>query len=138
FVRYRDTQRKKHTPGAWVVYFSLVALPIFGLFQALIPAEDGGRRRYTFILMAVYVACGLGLLLTTCFLGLRRYLRQRQLEMPAAMTGAWLTGGGGLVLALLVLGMFLPRPYPEYPIFDLYGAGSAKRKASNYAMKGGA
>src|SRR5262249_20280315 len=85
FVRYRDAQRKKHTPGTWVIYFSLAALPIFGLFQALIPAEEGGRRRYTFLLMAVYVASGLGLLLTTCFLGLRRYLRQRNLRMPAQM-----------------------------------------------------
>ena len=31
---------------------------------------------------------GLALLLTTSFLGLRRYLRQRQLEMPADMAAA--------------------------------------------------
>jgi hypothetical protein len=138
YQRYREQRDKKRTLGVWVVYFSLAALPIFGLGQSLIPLTAPERRQFAFWLILAYCACGLGLLLTTCFLGLRRYLRQRQLQMPAAMTGAWLTGGGGLVLVLLVLGMFLPRPYPEYPIFDIYGAGSAKRKASNYAMKGGA
>src|SRR5215831_9455839 len=110
FVRYRDAQRKKHAPGTWVVYFSLAALPLFGLGQSLIPAEEEGRRRYTFLLMAVYVASGLGLLLTTCFLGLRRYLRQRNLKMPAKMVGSWLTLGGGLIAVLLVIGAVLPRP----------------------------
>src|SRR5205823_863012 len=92
--RHRDRRKKKRTPGVWVVYFSLAALPLFGLGQSLIPPEEDGRRRYTFWLLTVYVASGLGLLLTTCFLGLRRYLRQRRLKMPAAMTGTWLTVGG--------------------------------------------
>ena len=83
--------------GGWVIYFSLAALPLFGLGEALIPAEETGRRQYAFWLMSLYVGCGLGLLLTTCFLGLRRYLRQRRLQMPAAMTGVWLTAGGGLI-----------------------------------------
>src|SRR5207253_6550206 len=135
FVRYRDTQRKKHTPGAWVVYFSLVALPIFGLFQALIPAEDGGRRRYTFILMAVYVGSGLGLLLTTCFLGLRRYLRQRNLKMPAAMAGVWVLLGGALIGAFLLIGALLPRPGAPVPLLEWTGLTSSQsRKASAQAQ----
>src|SRR5262249_25994962 len=43
FRRYRDAERKKHTPGTWVVYFSLAALPLFGLLQALIPSEETER-----------------------------------------------------------------------------------------------
>ena len=38
---------------------------------------------------------------STSFLGLRRYLRQRRLEMPAAMAGVWLTTGAVLIVALL-------------------------------------
>jgi hypothetical protein len=134
FVRYRDAQRKQHTPGAWVIYFSLVALPIFGLFQALIPAEDEARRGYTFVLMAIYVASGLGLLLTTCFLGLRRYLRQRQLRMPAKMVGSWLALGGGLIAVLLVVGAILPRPNSETPLVDIDPLGSKKRKANEQSF----
>jgi hypothetical protein len=134
FVRYRDAQRKKHAPGTWVVYFSLAALPIFGLGQSLIPAEEEGRRRYTFLLMAVYVASGLGLLLTTCFLGLRRYLRQRNLKMPAKMVGSWLTLGGGLIAVLLLLGAVLPRPNSETSLVDLTPLGSKKRNASKQSF----
>jgi hypothetical protein len=135
--RYREARKKKRTLGVWVVYFSLAALPIFGLGQSLIPLTAPERRGFTFWLMTVYVACGLGLLLTTCFLGLRRYLRQKRLQMPATMTGVWLTSGATLVVALLVLGALLPRPHAEYGLRDLVDpVGSAKRKASKMALKG--
>ena len=49
-------------------------------------------------------ASGLGLLLTTTLLGLRRYLRQRKLQMPGAMTGLWLGIGGALIAGFLPLG----------------------------------
>ena len=115
--RYREERQKKRTLGVWVVYFSLAVLPLFGLGQALIDAADEERRRTSFWLMIVYVGCGLGLLLTTCFLSLRRYLRQRKLQMPAAMTGVWLTVGGLLIAALLGIGAVLPRPDAEYALF---------------------
>src|SRR5262249_40776870 len=101
--QYREEQRRKpHTPGVWVVSFSLAALPLFGLGQALLPVEAVDRRRYAFWMLGIYTASGLGLLLTTCYLGLRRYLRQRKLKMPVAMTSMWLTLGGGLIAAMLV------------------------------------
>jgi hypothetical protein len=134
FVHYRDAQRKRHTPGAWVIYFSLPALAMFGLFQALIPAEDEPRRRYTFLMMAVYIASGLGLLLTTCFLGLRRYLRQRKLRMPAKMVGSWLLSGGALIAVLLIVGAVLPRPNSETPLVDIDPLGSRKRKANDQSF----
>lgn len=135
--RYREERNKKRTLGVWIVYFSLAALPLFGLGQALIPPEDLERRNTSFWLMVVYVACGLSLLLTTCFLSLRRYLRQRRLQMPKAMTGVWLTVGGMLIAALLLLGALLPRPNAEYSLFSLSAAKSPQRGASKYAMKGG-
>jgi hypothetical protein len=137
YRRHRAEQAKKpHTPGLWVVYFSLAALPLFGLGQALIPAEAEDRRRYAFWLMVVYVGSGLGLLLATCFLGLRRYLRQRKMQMPAAMTGMWLTVGGGLIAAFLVVGALLPRPNAEVSVLELTPIGAKKRDASSYAMRG--
>jgi hypothetical protein len=135
YQRYREGRGKKRALGVWVVYFSLAALPIFGLGQSLIPGEDGAARRYVFWLMTVYVGCGLGLLLMTCFLGLRRYLRQRKLSMPAAMTGVWLSVGGTLTVLLLLAGAFLPRPSAEYPLFDFSPVGAEKRSASDYAVK---
>jgi hypothetical protein len=133
---FSEKARKGRTLGVWVVYFSLAALPIFGLGQALLPLTSPERRVWAFQLMAVYLACGIGLLLTTCFLGLRRYLRQRRLQMPAAMTAAWLTTGGGMLAGLIVVAALLPRPYSENALVSDWQAGSKKREASNFSPKG--
>jgi hypothetical protein len=119
----------------WVVYFSLAALPLFGLGQSLIPAGDLAQRRYTLWLMVCYVGSGLGLLLTTSFLGLRRYLRQRKLNMPRAMAGVWLVTGGVVIVGLLAGGAVLPRPHAEYPLVNVGKFGSAEREASEYAVR---
>jgi hypothetical protein len=138
YQRYREERRRRpRTPGVWVVYFSLAALPLYGLGQSLIPPEDTARRRYVFWLMTIYVASGLGLLLTTCFLGLRRYLRQRKATMPKAMTGVWLLTGVTFILLFLVLGVVLPRPSPEYALVKLpWQPNSQKREASRSAVRG--
>jgi hypothetical protein len=137
FRKFREERKKKRTLGVWVVYFSLAALPLFGLGQALIPVTSVERRWFAFQLMMIYVGCGLGLLLTTCFLGLRRYLRQRRLQMPAAMTGTWLAMGGGLIVVLLLVGALIPRPHAEYSLTDVLDrVGATKRKASRVAFKG--
>ena len=135
YDRYQEEQRRKpHKPGVWVVYFSLAALPLYGLGQTLIPPDQEARRQYAFWMMVIYVGSGLGLLMTTTFLGLRRYLRQRNLQMPMAMTGMWLSVGGIVIVVLLVAGALLPRPQPEYSIMDLVGSGSANREASKHAV----
>jgi hypothetical protein len=136
FKRYRaEAGKRPHAPGVWVVYFSLAALPLFGLGQSLIPLTDAARRRYVFWLMVIYVASGLGLLLTTSFLNLRRYLRQRNLKMPVAMTGVWLTGGVLIIAVLLTLGALIPRPSAEYPLVDLGATfGVQDRKSSRLAQ----
>jgi hypothetical protein len=125
--------KKPHTPGLTVVYFSLAALPIFGLGQALIPVEDAARRGFTFRLAAVYVGTGLGLLLTTSFLGLRRYLRQRKMKMPVSMTATWMGLGAVLIVAFVVVGALLPRPFSETPIWNPTRAITQERSASDYA-----
>src|SRR5262245_18343297 len=84
--------------------------------------------------MAVYVASGLALLVTTSLLGLRRYLRQRKVKIPAALTASWLGLGGVLILVFLVLGTFQPRPHSEVPWFGLERAGKSEREASKYAQ----
>ena len=84
------------SPGRWVVYFSLAALPLFGIGQVLLPGDAAGSRRLGLAFLVVYMAAALGLLITTSFLGLRRYLRQRYLRMPASIAFAWVKFGGGI------------------------------------------
>ncbi len=132
--RYVEKSRRPHAPGVWVVYFSLAALPLFGIGQWFIPAADVAGRRYAFWLLAIYVAAGLGLLLTTSFLGLRRYLRQRRIEMPTLMANLWLTTGAMVIALLLVLAALLPRPDAEYAISELpFSVGSPDSSSSHHA-----
>ncbi|HVU90317.1 MAG TPA: DUF4129 domain-containing protein [Pirellulales bacterium] len=131
FAWWQSSASRKAPPGLTVVYFSLAALPIFGLGQQFIATED---RLYAFQCLFVYVASALGLLVTTSFLGLRRYLRQRRLEMPVEMAGTWLAVGAAMVGIVLILAVLIPRPQPEYAISSLTGMlSSPEREASRYA-----
>jgi hypothetical protein len=109
---------RPHTPGRWVIYFCLAAVPLFGLGGWLLP-PDPARRAWAMQLLVVYTACGLGLLLSTSFLGLRRYLRQRQVIMPPEMTAIWLAAGSLTIVATLLIAAVLPRPRPEVSVLRL-------------------
>jgi len=75
-------------------------------------------------------------LLTTSFLGLRRYLRRRQLQMPAPVTSGWLTFGVILIAALILIGALMPRPSAEYRgVLEWIGLVSPERSASEQAQK---
>jgi hypothetical protein len=142
FLRNRSETKGKgqpHAPGLWVVFFSLAALPLFGFGQALLPESDPAGRRYGFQLLVIYVASALGLLLTTSFLGLRRYLRQRHLQMPAAMAGAWVGLGTTLTVVTLFFCILLPRPDAAYSLPALVPRiVSVIQRASDYAfIRGG-
>ena len=117
--RFREYRNRPHAPGVWVIYISLAALPLFGLGQRFIPAANIDSRRYAFWMLCAFVASALGLLLNSSFLALRRYLRQRHLEMPVQMAGVWLGTGLAMILVLLLLSAALPRPHPEYSITQL-------------------
>lgn len=108
-----------HSPGMWVIYFSLAALPIFGLGQHFISKADLAERNDAFVFVFVYVIAALGLLLSSSFLNLRRYLRQRSLRMPASMAAGWV--GRGVVLAAAVAGLaiLLPRPQATYSLTSM-------------------
>ncbi len=126
---------RPHSGGVWVVYFSLAALPLFGIGQRFLPANDLARRRYAFLLLCVYVGSALGLLLTTSFLGLRRYLRRRRLQMPAAMAGVWVLTGCLLIAAILGFAALLPRPNPEYALAETpWKWSSEERSAARRAL----
>ena len=127
-----------HPPGHWVVWFSLAALPLFGLGQMLLPRGDQAARSAGFTYLFVYVSAALGLLLTTSFLGLRRYLRQRYLAMPGLMAFGWLRFGGGLAVLVLAGALLLPRPGATAAWQTLgYQVNYQLHQASEYAARFG-
>ncbi|MGD0383137.1 MAG: hypothetical protein ABSA77_06440 [Thermoguttaceae bacterium] len=46
--RFIDRRRRPHAPGVWVIYFSLAALPLFGVGQLFIPVADLSARQNAF------------------------------------------------------------------------------------------
>jgi hypothetical protein len=133
--RLFEPDRRPHAPGVWVVYFSLAALPLFGIGGWFVPSSDPVRRARVFGLLVIYVASGMGLLLATSFLGLRKYLRQRKLQMPMEMTSTWIIAGLVLIIGVLLAATILPRPSREYSLSQLpVTISSAARRASRLAF----
>ncbi len=104
----KKKNKKRHNPGVWVLYFSLLAFPLFGLGQLTIP--DDASRSTAFYLLVGYLGCALALLSTTSFISTRRYLRHRGASMPAEMSRSWLGYAGVGIVALLVICLLLPLP----------------------------
>ena len=110
FQKMIKPARIRRPPGGVVVLFCLVTLPLFGLGQALIPVSEPERRWRSLLLLMGYLGSGFLLLLTCCFLGLRRYVARRGISMPPSMAAAWL-GTGSLVVGIVLLGaLLIPRP----------------------------
>jgi hypothetical protein len=123
-------------PGVWVIYYSLAALPIFGLGQTLLPSGDLAARHQGFIYLFFYLAAALGLLVTTSFLGLRRYLRQRHLVMPGNIAFGWVQFGIVGAAIVLCLSLLLPRPGSGETWGTLrYHVDYQLRRASEFAAR---
>ena len=132
YQQYRDWRKKKpHTPGVWVLYFALAAIPLYGLGQAMIPGDDAARRGNTFWQMATYIAAALGLLMTTTMLGLKRYLEARNASIPTPLTVAWLGLGGMLVVLFIGVAAILPRPHSETPLYSFDNGKKGKKASQN-------
>ena len=110
--------RKTSQPGRTVMYLALGALPLFGLGQFFLRNNNASWASAKYLL-AFYLFASLSLLVTTSFVGLRRYLRQRKVEMPADVTIAWLSAGLVLIAAVLTIAYFAPMPGRALAAFDL-------------------
>ena len=127
-----DELRKKipHRPGSVIVWFSLIVLPILGVLQGILPKAtvgadgvmSGGGERLTILQCTiVYVIAAMGLLLSTSFIGLRRYLRFRHIDMPPVVVRRWFGFGGVLLFVLAIGTLAIPRPAAEYSLAQAPG-----------------
>lgn len=119
---------KNTTPGLWGFYLALAAFPIFGFGQWFVSPNTSGFS--IFFLFAVYLTSGLGLLMVTSLLGLKRYVNKRGITIPDAIALNWLFVGTVFLLGLLLLISFLPRPDLSSTMNDyLVLLGNAKETA---------
>lgn len=113
---FRRGKGKGHAPGKWLVWFSIFALPAFGFGHSLLADDREAAKAFGFQMLCLYVVMALCLLMTTSFLGLRRYLRQRYLRMPLSVTGLWMIMGSIIALVILGVALLLPRPNASYDV----------------------
>ncbi len=109
---------RENQPGRTVMYLALAALPLFGLGQFFLRQDAETWRRAQWLL-GLYLFASLSLLVTTSFLGLRRYLRQRRVDMPADVSVAWLAGGLVMIAAILLVAYLAPLPGQAIASFQL-------------------
>lgn len=115
----RAEAQEVHSPGLWVLYFSIGAIPLFGLGELLLDRGDASGKRFCFVMLLGYMLAALALLLLTSFLGLRRYLRQRTVIMPPVLAGSWIITGASIITVILTATLLLPRPNTPYSVAHL-------------------
>ncbi len=108
-----------HNPWVWVVYFALLAIPIFGLGQLVRHSDGYASKSAGFWLLFGYLAFALALLVVTNFLSLRRYLRKRRVQMTRQLAATWLSFGLIGLMGMLVMLMLLPLPGRTFGLFGL-------------------
>ena len=128
-----DKARRPHAPGVWLIDFTVGSLPVYAIGQWLAPGVAEDRLGWTFVYFLAYIASGMGLLLATSFLNLRRYLRRRKLKMPAAMTATWLTTGALMIAGLTAVAALLPIPLASVRQ-GVFARGTSDLRASKYAV----
>lgn len=132
---FRSKGERKNTPGIWVFYFSMAALPIFGIGQWFVKANSQGGYGWVVFLFGVYLAAGLALMMTTSLLGLQRYLRKRDTYMPPEIARTWLAMGIVVAIVVLAFVMVFPRPNASQALEQtLSWFSSPVKKSSEFAQ----
>ena len=113
----KSASKRKHNPGVWVLYFALVALPLFGLGQLVIQSDVD--RRWAFTYLFFYLLNSLFLLVLISLLSLRKYLRERGVPMETSFAVRWLVIGMTSVFVILMVLSLLPIPGHSLLSMDL-------------------
>ena len=116
-TKKRSTSRRKHNSGVWVLYFALLALPLFGLGQLVIQNPDS--RRWAFTYLFFYLLSSMFLLVLISLLSLRKYLRERGVPMEFSFALRWLAIGMTSVFLVLFVLSLLPIPSHSLLSMDL-------------------
>ncbi|MEZ6092778.1 MAG: DUF4129 domain-containing protein [Pirellulaceae bacterium] len=126
---------QRNTPGLWVFYFAIAAVPIFGIGQWFLPDQGANSVGWAGILFGVYMASAVTLLATTSFLGLQRYLAKRNIEMPDQIVSRWTLITFVTAAALFLIMFLLPKWNMHSGINDsLAWFNSRTRESSPWAF----
>ncbi|MBT5926956.1 MAG: hypothetical protein HOH33_10080 [Verrucomicrobia bacterium] len=137
FSRNKTSNSKKNKKnGIWVVYFSIAAVPLFGIGKALLPESEGHIRSMAGIWLVIYLVSAFVLLISTRFLNLRQSLRKRRKKMPSLMAVQWFYSGICLILIVGFVAWLTPRPGSTQQWAGVLNSVNLKiNEASQWAMQ---
>jgi hypothetical protein len=101
-------------PGRVIFYFSLFAIPAFGLGFYLFDTRNVGTRLLVGGFLFVYLWCAFALLALSHLRQLAAYLAKRGISLPDVIGFTWLSVAGVTITLVLLLAVLLPQP-PSLP-----------------------
>lgn len=107
-TKLEDRLPTRH-PGTVLLYFSMFAIPAFGLGFYLLGGRPGNQLRLG-VFLFVYLWCVLALLFLSSLRQLSAYFEDRKVELPNVIGVTWLSMGFFIVTAGLVSAFLLPQP----------------------------
>ena len=135
-IQQNSEKKQSRQAGLWVVYFSMAAVPLFGIGKVLLPASDTHLKSRAGLWLCIYLISALFLLISTRFLNLRQTLRDRGKKMPSQMAFQWFLSGIWLVLIVGFLAWLTPRPGSAQQWVKFSNTVNTRiREASDWAMQ---
>ncbi len=97
-------------PGVVILYFSLVALPLFGLGVYLFDLNQPAAHFRMGVYLFIYLWCALALLCLATLSQLRSYFKSRRVTLPDSLGMAWILLGMVTVSVVMFTAFLLPQP----------------------------
>jgi len=130
-------------PGRVIFYFSLFAIPAFGLGFYLFDPKDAGTRLLVGAFLFVYLWCAFALLALSHLRQLAIYLAKRDISLPDVIGLTWISVAGIVITLVLFAAVILPQPpslpglFVRHRIITLYRGWEARHGFKDSAQRAG-
>jgi len=112
-VNWMERLPRNH-PGRVILYFSMFAIPAFGVAVHISGAEGARMLLRMGIYLFIYLWCAFSLLFLSGLSRLASYFEKRSVSLPERLGLSWLAIGFLVVTFAIILAVFLPQP-PTIP-----------------------
>jgi len=108
-AQWSERLSRRH-PGLTLLYFSLFAIPAFGLGLWLFPKGEARANMSLGVMVFVYLWCAFALLCLSSLNQFRAYFEERDVSLPEMVGLTWLSLGFVVLCSVLVAAFLLPQP----------------------------
>jgi hypothetical protein len=130
-------------PGRVIFYFSLFAIPAFGLGFYLFDPKDFAARLLIGAFLSIYLWCAFALLALSHLRQLAVYLAKRDISLPDVIGLTWISLAGIVITLVLLAAVILPQPpslpgfFVRHRIISVYRGWEARHGFKDSAQRAG-